>query len=173
MNKSTKGAVAAGAAAVLLLGGAGTLAYWNAEGDIAGGSIESGELKLTAADTGSWTLNSAPVADISAVLVVPGDELEYTGTWTIVATGDNLQADLTVTNPTSSGGLAPFVTVTPAFTVDAATVTSITDANDGDTLAATVDVDFPFGGAVDNASQAQTLDLTGVSVTLTQTDATP
>ena len=34
MKKSTKGAVAAGAAAVLLMGGAGSLAYWTASGTI-------------------------------------------------------------------------------------------------------------------------------------------
>lgn len=173
MNKSTKGAIAAGAAAVLLLGGAGSLAYWNADGNLAGGSITAGELKLTAADTGSWTLNGSAVTDIAAVRVVPGDELEYTGTWTIVATGDNLQADLTTTAPTASGGLASHVTTDATFEVEGAAVTSITDDNDGDELSATIAVDFPFGSAANNASQGQTLNLTGAGVALTQTDATP
>lgn len=173
MNKSTKGAIAAGAAAVLLLGGAGSLAYWNADGNLAGGSITAGELKLTAANTGSWTLNGSAVTDIAAVRVVPGDELVYTGTWTIVATGDNLQADLTTTAPTASGGLASSITTDATFEVDDASVTTITDDNDGDLVSATIEVDFPFGSAADNGSQGQTLNLTSAGVVLTQTDATP
>ena len=47
MKKSTKGAVAAGAAAVLLLGGAGTLAFWNADGTAEGGTLTAGTLELT------------------------------------------------------------------------------------------------------------------------------
>ena len=41
MNRTTKGAIAAGAAAVLLLGGAGSLAYWSDCQDAAGGTINS------------------------------------------------------------------------------------------------------------------------------------
>ena len=36
MNKTTKGALAGGAAAVLLMGGVGTLAYWTADEDVTG-----------------------------------------------------------------------------------------------------------------------------------------
>lgn len=173
MKKSTKGAIAAGAAAVLLMGGAGSLAYWNATDTAGGGTINSGVLQLTEPTGGVWTLNTDPVADISSVVIVPGDELEYNAEWTIAASGDNLQADVTVTGLDASGGLEPFVDVTSAFEVDGVTASTITEENDGDTLAATVDVDFPFGDTVDNDSQALTLDLSEVTVTLTQTDATP
>lgn len=173
MNKTTKGAVAAGAAAVLLLGGAGTLAFWNAEGDIAGGSISSGSLQLTEPTGGEWTLNGDPVANIASVLIVPGDELEYTAGWTIVATGNNLEADLSITGLDASGALEPFVDVTPTFEVEGNPATEITDQNNGNSLEATVAVDFPFGAVADNASQELSLDLTGVKVALTQSDATP
>lgn len=179
MKKSTKGAIAAGAAAVLLMGGAGTLAYWTADGQIAGGPVTSGHLKLEAADTGTWTLNGGPVSSIGTVRIVPGDELEFTGSYTIDAAGDNLQADVAVTGATESGTLAQFVDTELKYTVDGVDgnlVPSITEGNDGDILQAVVTVDFPFGTAADNASNVAgglVLNLADVSVTLTQTDATP
>lgn len=43
MRKTTKGALAAGAAAALLIGGAGTLAYWAAEDSADGGPGRLGQ----------------------------------------------------------------------------------------------------------------------------------
>jgi predicted ribosomally synthesized peptide with SipW-like signal peptide len=47
MRKSTKGALAAGTAAVLLTGGAGSLAYWTATDTTKGAVIGAGQLGLT------------------------------------------------------------------------------------------------------------------------------
>lgn len=47
MHNNIKAALAATAATVLLLGGAGTLASWNDSETIGGGAIKSGELSLT------------------------------------------------------------------------------------------------------------------------------
>ncbi|MBM4653639.1 alternate-type signal peptide domain-containing protein [Rhodococcus hoagii] len=47
MNKKTKGAIAAGAAAVLLAGGAGTMAAWNSSASLPSATITAGELKVT------------------------------------------------------------------------------------------------------------------------------
>lgn len=170
MNKSTKGAIAATAAATLLLGGAGSLAYWNAEGNIAGGSITSGELKLTAPTTGAWTLNGSAVANLSTVKIVPGDKLVYNAGWTIKATGQNLKADVDVTGVSASGALASKVTITDTYLVGTTAPVNdrITSADDGKALAATVTVDLPFGTTADNTSQALSLDLTNVKVTLKQ-----
>ncbi|MET1132446.1 MAG: alternate-type signal peptide domain-containing protein [Aeromicrobium sp.] len=170
MNKSTKGAIAAGAAAVLLLGGAGSLAYWNAEGDIAGGTITAGELKLTDPTTGAWTLNGDPVTDVSSVRVVPGDELEYTASWDITATGDNLTAAVDVTGFSASGALASAVTLTDTYLVggSAPVDDEITSDDDGETLDATIGLDFDFGTSADNTSQTLSLDLSDVKVALTQ-----
>lgn len=182
MKKSTKGAIAAGAAAVLLLGGAGSLAYWNAEGAIEGGEITAGTLTLTPITTpaATWELNGVAVVgnDLTSVLIVPGDTLEYTGAWTIGATGDNLLAGVTFSGLEETASVADKVTVTDTYTVGTpaaplATGDEITDENDGDVLAATVVVDFPFGTTADNDSQGLTLDLTDGAVTLTQADATP
>src|SRR5687767_11072956 len=46
MSKTFKGAGAAIVAGVLLIGGAGSLAYWSDAEGVTGGSISSGELKL-------------------------------------------------------------------------------------------------------------------------------
>lgn len=175
MKKSTKGAIAAASAAALLLGGAGSLAYWNATGTINGGSVTSGHLKLEADDTGTWELNGVEVDPISDVRIVPGDTLEFTGSYTIDAAGDNLQADVTVTGATESGPLAAYVDTDLDYTVEGAAATTITEDNDGDTLEAVVTVDFPWG-TLDNDSNVTgglSLDLANIAVTLTQTDATP
>lgn len=173
MNKSTKGAIAAGAAAALLLGGAGTLAYWNAEGDLGGGSITAGTLTLTESTAGAWTLNGEAVSDISSVLVVPGDTLVYTGAWTIGASGDNLEAEVSLEGVEATDTLAEFVDIEESYTVGGTPIAdgdTITGDNDGDALEATVTIDFDYGTTVDNDSQGTTLDLSDASVTLTQLD---
>lgn len=173
MNKSTKGLVAAGAAATLLLGGAGTLAYWNATDGIDGGSIDSGSLALLN-EAGTWELNGVSVLDPTTVVLVPGDELEFVGTYEIDATGDNLEATVSVTGGAESGTLADDVTTTTAFTLAGTALTgtdTIDETNDGETLGVTITIDFPFGTTADNLSQSSTLDLSAIEVVLTQTDA--
>ena len=97
MNKAMKGAIAAGAAGILLLGGAGTFAVWSDTQDIDAGRVSTGQLSLTAA-TGSWTetVSEAAIPNISAYQIVPGDRLTYTTTVTVKAEGENLKARLTV-----------------------------------------------------------------------------
>lgn len=175
MNKSTKGAVAAGAAAVLLLGGAGSLAYWNAEGTIGGGSINAGNMELVNPTGGTWSLNGgAPVTDVSTVRIVPGDTLVFTGSWTIDAKGNNLEATIDAEGIAATGGLADEVTITDTYTVAGAPATTITEDNDTDVLTATITVDLPYeAGVVNNDAMTLSLDLTDVNVTLTQQEPTP
>ena len=66
MNKASKGALAALAAGVLLLGGAGSLAFWTDTAEVAGGAINSGELSLTDTTPGTcadadWVLDEQPM----------------------------------------------------------------------------------------------------------------
>ncbi|MBY4211254.1 alternate-type signal peptide domain-containing protein [Rhodococcus fascians] len=101
MNKATKGAVAAGAAAVLLLGGLGSLALWNDSEQLDGGTITSGDLSLTQDGEPVWSeisgdVNAARVIDPATFLIVPGDVVTYSAAFDIAASGDNLQADLSV-----------------------------------------------------------------------------
>lgn len=173
MKKSTKSVLAAGAAVVVLTGGAGSLAYWNATADVGGGEIDSGDLDLTPDGAGVWQLNGTTVADPEAVVLVPGDVLTYAADYTIVAVGDNIEAELTAEGAGGAGTLAPFLDIDLTATSGGAAVTTIDESNNGDTLTVDLTIDFPFGAAVDNASKTETLDLSGVSVVLTQTDATP
>jgi alternate signal-mediated exported protein len=170
-----KAVLATSTAAFLLIGGAGSLAYWQTSDTVGAGNVSSGRLALAGGDPGAWRLNGTPVADPTAVRVVPGDQLTWAGSFEIDAVGDNLQGTVGVTGGGSSGGLAAYVGTTAVdWTVDGATHDpTITAADDGKTLAVDVAVDFPFGSGVDNASQDKVIDLSDVTVTITQTDATP
>lgn len=97
MNKATKGAIAAGAAGILLLGGAGTFALWEDNANITGGTVSTGELEL-ALGTGTWAETATPGTPINIATfdIVPGDSLTYTTTVTATATGDNLTGELKI-----------------------------------------------------------------------------
>lgn len=172
MNGTTKSALAAGVAAVLLTGGAGTLAYWNDTQTVAGTPISSGELKLgTPACGAGWLLDGN--IPFTNQLVVPGDVLTKNCTIDLIARGEHVGADLGISTAAFAapnaltGQLSPSAT----FTVAGATRTHITDADDtGATneIAAKLIVTFD-GPAATNASQALTATLNSVSVTATQT----
>lgn len=170
MKKSTKGALAAAAAGTLLLGGAGSLAFWNATATVDGSTVSSGSLSLTGAECSNWVLDNGeePQGEDLAVGIVPGDQLTKTCTYTITATGDHLRATLGATGGDKTGDLAGAVTVTPTFDVGGNALTEITDDNDGDTLTAKIVLDFPYGNAVDNSSQGDSVNLSDYVVTATQ-----
>ena len=155
MKKATKGAVAAAAASTLLLGGAGTLAYWTGTSTATGEDITGGTLALSTMSC-SWTVShsggTATSFDPATGRLVPGDTAVETCSSTITATGQNLVADLSATGGGATGDLASALTVTPAFTVDGASATSISSADDGKTLGATITVEFPMGTTADNSS---------------------
>jgi len=172
MKKSTKGALAAVAAGVLLLGGAGTLAYWTAGTDVTGGTLTSGELKLTGVTCDpDWVFDATEDepshAYVSGDLIVPGDTLTKTCTGTVVATGEHLRATVATTGGAKSGALASTLVVTPTATIGGNTVTEITEANNGDTVSVGLQVQFPYG-VEDNSTQALSATLTDYSIALTQ-----
>lgn len=176
MNKATKGALAAGAAGVLLLGGAGSLAYWNATTTVGGADLNSGHLTLSDQTTGTcasapWTLDSAEspagaTFDPTTDLLVPGDVITKSCTYTLGATGAHLRATLAATGGVASGALAPALTVSATFDDNGTPVTEVNSANDGDTL--TAEISVTFKGASDNTTQDQTAALSDYAVTLTQ-----
>lgn len=178
MKKSTRATIA-GVAGLSLLAGGATFAYWNSEADVPGATIASGSLTLTSLDNGTWTDvtggGSTEVTDISTYTVVPGTELEYTESYTIAATGDNLSADLGTSGVVnaSTGELADgAVAVDSVFTLEGdAVADSITSDNSGEVVAVTVsvDVDPALDGEV---GQLDSLVLNPGEVTLTQTAPT-
>ncbi|MDQ0677546.1 alternate signal-mediated exported protein [Arthrobacter pascens] len=96
MNKAIKGAIAAGAAGILLLGGAGTFAVWSDTATVDAGMVSTGQLSLSVA-AGSWAeATHGPIADIGTFQIIPGDSLTYNTTVTVKAEGENLHAELTV-----------------------------------------------------------------------------
>ncbi|MBN9607378.1 MAG: alternate-type signal peptide domain-containing protein [Actinomycetales bacterium] len=105
MNKLVKASIATGAALLLLMGGAGSLAYWNSSavaGPASGSNtITAGTLSIAAANSGTWTksfyngsgtLVTGPsaVTTLSSVRLVPGNRLVYTQNFTVTASGDDL-----------------------------------------------------------------------------------
>lgn len=105
MNKRTKGLVAGGAGAVILLGTAGTFALWSDSDTAPGAVVTGGQLELTAGDT-TWTATDisgqtpAPLPDTgNDVQLVAGVELTGTTTITPELTGEYLVAELTTPTP--------------------------------------------------------------------------
>jgi alternate signal-mediated exported protein len=154
MGKTTKGAVAAAAAGVLLLGGAGTLAYWSDSETVTGGTLNSGHLDIATDGTntgcGAWELDSgesAPVTYTAGDPLVPGDVLSRSCAYTIDAAGNHLRATISATAPSLTGDLANSLTVgTANLEVNGASATEFTEANDGQAL--TVDVTVTFNSTV-------------------------
>ena len=178
MHATVKGALAAGAAGTLLLGGAGTLAYWSSTGSVGGGTINAGDLQLDSSSctTATWTVSNTVegVTDAPFVLgtdeIVPGDVLTKVCSIGITAVGENLRANLAVTDGTTTASTMSVgaYTVSGGFTMGGSPVTSITDADSGETIDATITVTFPIGSAVDNDSKNKNIVLTDYTVTATQ-----
>jgi alternate signal-mediated exported protein len=184
MKKSTKGALAAAAAGTLLLGGAGSLAFWNDATNVSGTSITSGHLKLTNSTcaTADWILDEgagAPhEATYSTQLLVPGDKLTKTCTIDVDAAGDHLaatfSADDTSTNP-ASNALLDELNVDATYAVNAGAPgdgQSAVAIADGDTITVKLSVSWPYG-TLDNDSNVSTgltAALNDISVTATQSD---
>ena len=181
MNKFTKASIATGVGIALLLGGAGTLAYWNDSAITDAGTITAGTLTIDSEGDGAWfetsDLNTEIDADV--FLVVPGDSLTYVETFQVGATGDNLQASVSantasIVKGTWGNELGVSVAVEDSLNAPIATIDS---TNDGDIITVSVTLNFAFDGDVstsplpvdvDNTSQSTVVDLTALAITLTQ-----
>lgn len=172
MKKTTKGALAATSAAVLLMGGAGTLAYWSDSVDVPGGSVNSGSLSLGAPDCGAgWTLDGG--TPYTTQQLVPGDTLTKVCTIDLVAEGEHLGADLAIATPgwDASNPLTDELAASATFAVNGTGgVTHVTETDDTgtDEIEATLLVTFD-GPAATNASQSLSATLAAVTVSATQT----
>ncbi len=164
MNKTTKGALAAVAAALLLVGGAGTLAYWSETENVAAGEVTAGHMNLVPGAAGVWTEagGTAPIT-ASTFRMVPGDTLVFTRSFTIEALGDNLLADVTATGLPADGVL----TTDLSFTINGVAGTQITDENDSQKIDVVVTVDFP-STVTGDAGEDVVVDLSGVAINLQQ-----
>lgn len=189
MHKNTKAAFAATTAAVLLLGGAGTLASWNDSESISGGAIKSGKLSLAVeADQGcgTWTMDGGTEFVAGITLVVPGDVITRTCTYTVHAAGAHLAATAGLSSPSfATGSNATLVSklatdadyslddsdvLTPADPVALADGAAITSADNGKVLTALVSVTFDETTSGTTA-QDVTATLDDLSVSLTHNHA--
>lgn len=153
MNETTKGALAAGAAGILLLGGAGSYALWSDAETVQGGTITAGNLDISPVAAGVWTdVSPGPVKtpgplDIATFRMVPGDVLQYKAQYRVLADGENLRATIAADAQSiqRSGELTP--TNTPVSLVSTYNGTplannQITEADNNRLVDVTVTVTF-------------------------------
>ena len=171
MQNSIKGALAAITGGALLLGGAGSLAYWSDESTIGGADIESGTLALSAPSCAGWKLDGDTA--FAAQKLVPGDVLTQVCTFTVTAEGAHLAATFDVSTPTwdEADALTGELDVDAAYRIDAEPVTAFPAAvANEDVVTATVTVAFD-GAAATNASRSISSALDDITITATQSHA--
>lgn len=180
MNKLTKAAIAGAAGIALLLGGAGSLAYWNSSASLTGATITAGELTITANNDGAWSDADGPIT-IADFRAVPGDVLTYTATFDVTAVGDNLTATVALTGDSIVGvvevpaapenaQLASLLTKSTVVKVGGVE-TNVVNASAGtQTVAVSVEITWPIGTDLtgDNEAMNGVVDLSGMTITLTQ-----
>lgn len=177
MNKTIKGSLAAGAAAVLLLGGVGSLAFWTDEATVAGTEITAGSMNLTEPVCDGWSLEGTAY---TTQLLVPGDTLKQSCTFALEAKGTNLLADFDV-DP--GAGLTGDAALLPELTVDSKYYVGLTEVGttnvpvvDGDVIKVDLAVDWAYGTEPNNTSNVSggglTAALDGIVFTATQSNST-
>ncbi|MET0862272.1 MAG: alternate-type signal peptide domain-containing protein [Microbacterium sp.] len=168
MKKTTAAAVAAAVGAALLLGGAGTLAYWSDTDSSVTQVISSGTLEIgaPAEDAGIWKDS----ADKTITNIVPGDTVTTVVNVPVTLTGENLKAELAVEKV--DVGANPFSTKLDVSTsvgtgVDALELTS-ESVIPADGVPVTITVTLPFDATEDDiADMTKTLSF-DLDYTLTQ-----
>lgn len=178
MNKLTKAAIAGAAGIALLLGGAGSLAYWNDSASLAGASINAGTLVIEANGDGAWSDTDGVIADIADFLAVPGDKLTYTAAFNITATGDNLSAKVALDGGSivpadnendADNALAALLGKSVVIKVNDVTTFNVAPAVGPQTVEVSVTITWPLGGdGVGNDAMNGKVNLNGMTVTLTQ-----
>ncbi|MGA1838005.1 alternate-type signal peptide domain-containing protein [Herbiconiux sp. 11R-BC] len=188
MNKLAKGAIAGAAGIALLLGGAGTFAFWNDQAAVSGGTIVAGNLTVVNDGTaGVWKDQTGTTIAIASYRIVPGDTLTYTDDLTVTAVGNNLTASLALgaqaVTPSSAAAadtqLASYLTDNAVL---AASGTGITGTSPGpytvtagatgvtQVVTVTVTLAFPRGTAGQyNDAKLGSVNLSNMNVTLSQT----
>ncbi|MCL2466070.1 MAG: alternate-type signal peptide domain-containing protein [Micrococcales bacterium] len=187
MKRLTKAAIATGGAAVLLVGGAGTVAYWTDTATATGTSVTSGDLSVTDGSCGAWDYDDSDEGG-TAGDIVPGDLLVTTCEVTVAGTGTHLgvTAELDASSTFDSAAPNPLSTALVLTTSDIAVngVSVPVDPTQGvsitgtsNTITVTVTAEFPYG--TDTSPGNDTQDLTAlldnvvINVVQTHTPPTP
>lgn len=205
MKKRTVGIVA-GVLGVSLLAGGTTLALWSDQEDLNGGTIATGNLDVSATGTGAWydlspnqqdgwvaaedSILLAPLVSTNDPLtaipgtfkIVPGDLLEFSQQINVIATGDNIEAQVTADvdaltaslDPALQGfvvfGIAVFDGTTLLSATDEQTTTfSVPNTNAAASKTYTVKFRLGFDGATEDRDGAlNSIDLTEIPIVLEQ-----
>lgn len=178
MNKLAKSSIAVTAGIALLMGGAGSLAFWNDTIDAGTtGSISAGTLSLSNATAGTWTDQNGNALDITSFRAVPGDVLTYTTTIDVTAIGDNLTGTIGIGTasiaPATAGAadteLAALLTESATFTVNGSAVNTFTATGTPQPVDVTVTISWPSGNpATDNLAKLGSVSLADFAITATQ-----
>jgi alternate signal-mediated exported protein len=183
MERLTKAAIATGGAAVLLLGGAGTLAFWTAEGTATGTALDSGTLTVTAGTCEAWEYTPEDGGG-PATLIVPGDTVQTECALTVTGTGDHLAVTAELADDAAFAETNPLATaLTPTLATGEVLVDGVPAPAEGisiadgepHTIAVTVTAEFPYGDATTpgNDTQDLTATLADVTVNVVQTHLDP
>lgn len=171
MKKSTKGALAGSAAALLLMGGMGTHASWSDGDSVPGTALSAGHLDLVRTNCAGWVINGSALNPAS-VKIAPGAVLTQVCTFEVDAVGASLKATLSVSAPSYTGGSSSILTdaLTTSATyqnnVTNAPIASTTQLSDGDVIKATISVTLP--STADGSVQDLSATLDSTTVTASQ-----
>ncbi|MFC4224501.1 alternate-type signal peptide domain-containing protein [Lysinibacter cavernae] len=178
MNKLTKSTLAVTTGIALLMGGAGTLAFWNDTIDAGStGSITAGTLSLSNSSAGTWTDQNGQGIDIANFRAVPGDTLTYNTTVDVAAIGDNLTGTIEIgtasiapaTAGVSDTELAALLTDSATFTVNGSAGSTFTATGTPQSVGVTVTITWPSGTpAADNLAKLGNVSLADFAITATQ-----
>lgn len=175
-HRRGKAIVAVAAGTALMLGGAGTYAFWSTSEALQATAVSSGNLDLSLG-TSEWTLKGIvgsvrDVTDLADVRIVPGDVLTLTQVVDVTLEGDTLVADLAavVGSDFATGALGAHLDVDLSISsYGAQTGTNtyrLTEANNGP---ATAVLTITFDPDVEQTTGANaSVDLDEIAFTLTQ-----
>ena len=177
MNKMIKGSIAGATGVALLMGGFGTFALWSDTETLGATGVTSGELDI-ATTAGVWddenTTSSA--ADWSSSdLMVPGDKVSYTQTFTVKGTGKNLKGTVSLASSTLSSSFGTNnLTRTVVVTSNNAAVAQATPAgtfaftSGFGTATLTAEVTYTFASVAGQSDQAKSATTPAAAFTITQ-----
>lgn len=176
MKKTTKGTIAIAAAITLLLGGAGSLAYWQESATISAVPIATGQLHVTT-QPGTWAVKrnataAAQQIDPATFKMVPGDIVTYTVPFSTLADGTNLAATATV----AWGGAGTLPTGMTSSTggtyngaaIPASSTFSVVKGASAVTGQLVFTLTWDFGTAGSTAGMSQSINLANTTVTVKQ-----
>lgn len=174
MHKAAKGAIAVAAGAALLMGGAGTLAYWQDSATIDAATVTTGELDVSVGTGCQWTVThkgagSKTLASTTGFRMVPGDTVTCKVDFTTKSVGDNLKADAKI-DWMGHQALPAGMTSTATGTYDGASIDTPSFAVKGGTKQGTLvfSLAWDFDAAPAQGGMNKPIDLSAAAVTVVQ-----